>query len=203
MADRINQISPSTTNTKARVGKIIPSRGRLLVTTLIIILVMGYCLLGISYLKQLKEHGELNSQIAEVSQTLNEIPQPPQDLEQQLAAAQTLLAAEQGSFPSKANTTQLINTILAQAMVCGVKATPMVTQPWSVETVGKHDYPVLRLTIAVEGSFTQLTTLASQLEKGEYSTLIMEDLTAGRGEGTTPITGSLKLAIYARPLSSD
>jgi Tfp pilus assembly protein PilO len=208
MADRIEHITPSTKNVKARAGKAILSKGRLFVTIFIVILVMAYFTLGISYLNQLGEHKALTSQIAEVNQTLSEIPQPPEDLEQQLAAAQASRAAEQSSFPTEVNTTQLVNTILAVANACGIKATPMATQPWTVEMIGEHSYPVLRLTVDVEGSFSQLVAFASQLEKEGYTTLVMEELTATRGteqseEGTIPVTGSLELAIYARSLSSD
>ena len=208
MADRINQDSPNTTNTKGRAGKAIKAKGKLIATIFVVSLVLVYAVLGMSYLKQLGEHGALTSQIEEVTQTLSEIPQPPQDLEQRLAEAEAGLAAEQSTFPSTINTTQLINTVLALANSCGVKATPMVTQPWSTEKVGEHTYPVLRLTVAVEGSFSQLTTFASQLEDGDYDTLIMENLNITRStveseEGTTSITGNLKLAVYTRSLSSD
>lgn len=208
MANRINHLSPGTINIKAQVGRTILGRKSLLVTIFIVTLLMLYCILGMSYLKQLKEHQALTSQITEVTQTLSEIPKPPQDLEQQLAAAQTLLAAEQSSFPSQIDTTQVINTILAQAKSCGVKATPMVTQPWSTETLGEHSYPVLRLTVAVEGSFSQLVTFVSQLDQGGYVTLVMENLSATWSteqteEETIPVTGSLKLAIYTQSPSSD
>jgi len=207
MANRISHNSPGTMNIKAQAKRAILSRGRLLITALITILLITYCFLGMSYLKQLKAHEALASQISEVRQTIREIPKPPQDLEQQLAAAQTSLAAEQGSFPSKINTTQVINTILELAKGCGVKATPMVTQPWSTEMVGKHSYQVLRLTVMVEGSFPQLTTFASQLENEGYATLVTEDLSITWGteqseEGTIPTTGSLKLAIYTQSPSS-
>jgi Tfp pilus assembly protein PilO len=208
MADRIEHTSPSTTKVKARGGKAILSKGRLLITTSIVILIMAYAVLGMGYLKELKEQGKLSSQIAEVNQTISEIPQPAEDLEQQLTEAQTLLTAEQNSFPAEINTTQLVNTILGLANSCGVDATPMATKPWAVEMVGKHSYPVLRLTIAVEGSLPALTNFAHELENGEYTTLIIEDLTAERGseqseEGVIPIVGSLKLAIYARSLSPE
>jgi len=208
MADRINQLSPGTLNIKTKAGRAILAKGRLLIPILITLLVMVYCLLGMGYLKQRQEQQELTTQITEVTQTLSEIPKPPQDLEQQLAAAQTLLAAEQSSFPSQIDTTQVINTILAQAEACGVKAIPMATQPWSIETVGEHSYHVLRLTVAVEGSFSQLVTFVSQLEKGEYVTLVMENLSATwsteqTDEETIPVTSSLKLAIYTQSPSSD
>lgn len=208
MADRINQNSPGKMDIKSRAKRAILARRRLLVTILIASLVIVYCALGMGYLNKLKEHGELTSQLTGVKQTLSEIPQPPEDLKQRLDAAQTRLAGEQCLFPSKINTTQLINTILALATSCGVKATPMITQPWSTETVGEHTYPVLQLTIDVEGSFAQLVTFASQLEDGGYNTLVMKNLDISRntGEteaGTTPVTGKLKLAIYTRSLSSD
>jgi len=181
MADRIDRISPNTMGIKARAGRAILSKGRLLITTVIIILLMGYCLIGGNYLKQLNGQKALATQIAEVTQTLSEIAKPSKDLEQRLAEAEASLAAEQGLFPSKINTTQVINTILGLARSCGVKAIPMVTQPWSTETVGKHSYQVLRLTVAVEGSFSQLVDFASSLEEGEYTTLVIENLSASKG----------------------
>jgi Tfp pilus assembly protein PilO len=208
MADKMNQDSPNTTNIKARAGKAIRAKGKLLVTILVVSLVMVYAVLGMSYLKQLKEHVALTSQFNEVTQTLSEIPPTPQDLEQRLAEAEANLAAEQSTFPTTVNTTQLINTVLALANSCGVKATPMVTKPWATETVGQHTYPVLRLTVTVEGTFSQLANFASQLENGDYDTLVMENLNISRstsdsGEGTTLVAGSLKLAVYARSLSSE
>jgi Tfp pilus assembly protein PilO len=208
MADRIEHISPDTMGIKARTGRAILSKGRLLITTVIIILLMGYCLIGGNYLKQLKEQKALTVQIAEVTQTLRGIAKLPADLEQRLAEAEGSFAAEQGLFPSKINTTQVINTILGLAQSRGVNATPMVTQPWTTEKVGKHSYQVLRLTIAVEGTFSQLVNFASSLEEGSYTTLVMENLSATKNseqseEGTTTFTGNLKLAIYTQPSSSD
>jgi Tfp pilus assembly protein PilO len=208
MADRINQNGPSKMDTKSRASKAILARKRLLVTIFIVSLVIVYCSLGMSYIKKLNEHGELTSQLIDVKQTLNQIPQPPTDLEQRLDAAQTLLAAEQGLFPSEINTTQLINTILALATSCGVKATPMITQPWSTETVGEHIYPVLQITVEVEGSFSEVMTFTSQLEDGDYDTLVMKSLSINRStdeteEGATLITGTLRLTVYTRSLSSD
>jgi hypothetical protein len=206
MADRIENIGSG--KTKARAGKALVSKGRLAVTISVVILAMVYAVLGMSYLNQRQKQEELTTQIAEASQTLNEMPQPPEGLEQQLAEAQTLLTAEQSSFPDEINTTQLVNAILGLAQSCEVNATPVETKPWEVETIGEHDYPVLRLTIAVEGSLPALTTFAHELEKGEYTTLIIEDLSASKDteeadDGTTPVIGSLELAVYARSLSSD
>jgi Tfp pilus assembly protein PilO len=205
MADRINQ---NGSNTKGRAKKAILARGRLFATIFVVALFMFYAILGMSYLGELKKHGALASQLAEVNQTLSELPSAPQDLEQRLAEAEAGLAAEQSLFPDKINTTQLINTILAQASSCGVKATPMATQPWSTELVGEHTYPVLQLTIAVEGSFDELVAFANDLGNSEYATLVIKNLSFNRSteqseEGATQVAGTLKLAIYTRSLTSE
>ncbi len=188
-------------------------KGKLLITILIIILLVVYCLFGMDYMKQRQEQEGLTSQITEVTQTLEQIPEPPQDLEQRLAIAQASLAAEQSAFSSQMNSTEVINTILKLADDCKVTAIPLVTQPWSMEKVGEHGYYVFRLSVAVKGSFSQLLTFVTKLENGEFETLIVENLTVTRvseqseeetvSEGTIPITASLDLAIYTQSLTSD
>lgn len=188
-------------------------RGRLLITILIIFLLAVYYLFGMDYMKQGKEQEVLTSQITEVTQTLEQIPRPPQDLEQRLAVARASLAAEQRAFPSKINTTQVINTIIELADDCEVKAIPLVTQPWSTEKVGEHGYYVFRLNVAVEGSFSRLVSFVSKLERAGYKTLIIENMSVTRvteqpeegtvPEGTIPITASVNLVIYTQSLSSD
>lgn len=176
---------------------------QLILTIFIITLAIFYAVFGMGYLKQLEQREGLNSQIAEASQTLAEMPKPPEDLAEQLALAQEQHTEAQNSFPDKVSTTQLINTILAVARNCGVSATPVATQPWTLVTVGEHKYPVLRLTLAVDGNFSQLLTFASQLEEAGYPTLLIDSLTVTRSsetskEGVTPVSGSLKLVFYAR-----
>jgi Tfp pilus assembly protein PilO len=205
MADRIKQ---NGSNTKGQAKKAILARGRLFATIFVVALVMFYAVLGMSYLGELKEHGVLASQLAEVNQTLSELRSPPQDLEQRLAEAEAGLAAEQNLFPDKISTTQLINTILAQASSCGVKATPMATQPWSTETIGEHIYPVLKLTIAVEGTFDELVAFANDLGNSEYATLVINNLNFSRSteqseEEATQVAGTVKLAVYARSMTSE
>ena len=184
----------------------------LLIGIVFILLVTSY-LLGMDYLNQLKEHETLTSQISEVSQTLAQLPQPPQDLEQQLAAAEASLAVLASAFPSQISSNEVIDTILKLADDCEVKAVPLLTKPWSTEKVGEHDYHVFRLSLTVTGSFSQLISFTSKLENGEFKTLIIEKLSVtivsgqseeeSAAEETIPIMASLDLAIYAQSLSSD
>jgi hypothetical protein len=185
-------------------------RTRLPITIFIIILLAVYYLLGTSYLKQRQENQALTAQTIEATETLKEMPQP-QDFGVQLAAAQTNLAAEQSAFPGKVNTTQVINTILELAGECELKAIPLVTQPWSVEKVGEHDYYVFRLNVAIEGGFAQLVSFVSRLENGDYETLIIKNVSvtrlivpaAAETEATIPVTASVDLTIYIQPQTTD
>lgn len=181
-------------------------RSRLLITSLIIILLVVYAYFGMDYIKQRQEHEVLFSQITEVTQTLRQISKPPQDMAQRLAAAQASLAAEQSAFPGKINSAEVVNTILKLADDAEVKAIPLVTQPWSMENAGEHDYYVFRLNVTVEGSFSQLVSFVSQLENGKFKTLIVEDLSitgVTEPEGTIPVTARLDLAIYTQSPTSD
>ena len=186
---------------------------KLLIALLIIILLVVYYIFGMDYMKQRKQHEALTSQIIDAIQTLSQIPKPPRNLEQRLTASRASLAAEQSAFPGKTNSTQIINTILKLADDCGVKAIPLITQPWSIGNIGEHGYHVLRLDVAVEGSFSQLVSFLSKLENGEFKTLIVEDLSVTRvteqpegetvTEGTIPVTASLDLAIYTQSPASE
>lgn len=188
-------------------------KSRLAIVILIIILSVFYYLFGMDYMNQRKEQEVLTSQITEVTQTLGEIPEPPQNLEQRLEAAQASLAIEQSAFPSQVNTTRVIDTILRLAAECEVKAIPLVTDPWSIENIGEHSYYVFRLNVAVEGSFSQFIIFVSKLENGKFDTLIVENISVTRlsqqseeenvAEGTIPIMASLDIAIYTQSLTSD
>ncbi len=193
-------------------------KSKLPITILIIILAVVYYLFGIDYTNQRQEQAVLTSQITEVTQALSEIPEPTQNLEQRLEAAQANLAVEQSVFPSQVNTTRVIDTILRLADECEVKAIPLVTDPWSVENIGEHSYYVFRLNVAVEGSFSQFIIFVSKLENGEFDTLIVENISVTRlsqqseeesvedesvAEEIIPVMASLDIAIYTQSLTSD
>lgn len=186
---------------------------KLLFTVLITILLVVYAYLGIGYMKQSGEREALTSQITEAIETLREIPKPPQDIEQRLAAAQASLVAEQSIFPIKVNSTEVVNTILELADDSGVKAVPLETEPWSIQDVGERVYYVFRLNVTVEGSLSHLSNFVSKLENGRFRTLVVEDLSVTRvsepseeegvSEGTISVVASLDLAIYTQSLTSD
>lgn len=184
-------------------------RTRLLATLLIVTLLVGYYRLGTGYLELRREHEQLGYQIAGASQTLARMPRPPQGLEERLAAARADLADAEAHFPSRLNSTRIINAILELAGDNGVKAIPLITRPWAVAKNGEHDYYVFRLNILATGSFPQLVEFTDRLENGEFPTLIIESLNVTRDTGTGiagpafPVSASLDLAIYTRSPPAD
>jgi len=189
------------------------NKRKLLITLLIVVLLVVYYLLGTDYLKQLKQHESLPLQIAEATQNRAQIPARPADLEERVAAAQAELDTVGNTLPEKLNSTRIIDTILRLADDIGIKAIPLVTQPWTTKGSDNCTYSVFRLNVAATGTFTQLVTLLSQLENGELQTLVMENLSVSRvdeqeGEVATPektirISANLDIAIYSQARTYD
>jgi len=185
-------------------------KSRLIITFLIIAVVAllaVYYLLGMDYLRQRQGHEALTAQITEATRTLVQTPQPPPDLEQRLAAAKASLAAAQTTLPRDLNSTRVINAILKLADACQVTAIPLATKPWIAENIGEGYY-VFRLNMAIRGTFSQLTSFVSQLENGEFATLVVANLDVTRvagptEEGTISVTASLDLAIYTQRTTSE
>jgi hypothetical protein len=187
-------------------------KNKLLMVLLFAVLLAVYCLWGLDYMKQRQQQESLSYQIADSTLALAQMPQPAEGLEQRLATAQANLAAAESDFPAQVNSTLAIKAILNLADDIGVKAIPLVTQPWSVEKNGEHNYYVLRLNVSALGSFSSLTKFTEGLENGEFPTLIIENLTASRdaesseegiSESVMPVSVSLDLAIYTRSPPDD
>ena len=186
-------------------------RLKLIITLAAIVLLVLYGYFGLGYLKGRNEHKVLASQTADISQTLSQVSEPAEDQEQRLSDLRARLAAEQNVFPDKLNSTQIINDIFRLADECGIKAIPIVTQPWSTEYIGQHDYSIFRLNISAEGDLPQLLSFVSILEESEYSTLIIEDVSVSAvreqfpGDNATqeikPFTASLDVAVYTQSLT--
>jgi hypothetical protein len=164
-----------------------------------------YYLIATDYLKQRRENETLAFRIEGMTQALAQLPTPPADPEERLRVAQSDFEATRNSFPDRLNTTSVVNTILRLAEDTGVKAIPLVTQPWQTESFSGHDYSVFRLDISVTGTFTKTVDFINGLENGELSTLLVESVSVERAdeetaeEGALPVETSVTVAVFARP----
>lgn len=172
-------------------------------------LLAAYYIMVTDYFKQRQEYRAMASRTEEVAQMLAQIPTFPADLEERLSEAQSSYAETQNSFPQPLNTTQIIDVIIRLADDAGVKAIPLITQPWTVESISGQDYSVFRLSVTASGDFTKLVSFIDQLENGEPPTLVIESLIVDRAtdisgeQAALPCEARLEIAVYARPPTPD
>lgn len=184
---------------------------------LIIILVIALfaiCIFTIKdYLNQRNQKESIETQIADATGELALIPQPSADLEERLAAVQAELAAVKTSFAIDANDTRIVKKILETAVAAEVKAIPLSTQAWALESISNQQYSVFRLELAVTGTYANLVSFLNKLENGEPKTLIIESLSIEAIPGASLLdaaarealilSADVKIAIYASPMASE
>jgi len=188
-------------------------RKRLLAIVLAIFLIAVYAFFGVDYLDQEAQKEVLTRGISDAREALALIAELPKDTEERLATAQAGLTAVQNEFPTEIDTTLVVSTILRLGEECGVKVLPLVTEAWSGNEVGGHEYPVFRVEIDVEGAFIDTMDFLSMLESTEFKTLILGDLnisSIGEPLGERDLDGetslmmtNLELAVYVRPETYD
>jgi hypothetical protein len=181
----------------------------LLIIILVIALLAVYYFIATDYLKHRRENQTLAPRLEEITRLLAQIPPSSADLEQRLDAARNDFQVTRDSFPDRANTTPVVNYTLRIAEDTGVKAIPLITQPWSTESVSDHDYAVFRCDISITGTFTRLVEYINRLETGELKTLIIESLSVERAtektgeEAGIPVEASAAIAVYTQPPDFD
>lgn len=175
---------------------------KLLVVLLTAALLAGYYYLGTGYLRQRQDQGRLAVETEAAGQALATLPARPTDLDRQLQDALDAQEAARNSLPERMDTTRTLNAILRLAEDGGVKAIPLLTQPWMVESVGDYKYSVFRFELNVSGEFGAVQAFLSRLETGEPATLAVEYLRLTRPEGhpeSGQVEAALRVAVYARP----
>ncbi len=190
---------------------------RLLSVTSIIIaaLVIVIAANGVVWKNRLARSAEialLSGEIKQVSQNMTKVPAPPADLEAKLALARAGLTAAQTALAPEFNRNDAIDYIINLAKECQVEALPISSEGWTVEKTGQS-YPVLRLNIAITGSFTQANEFIYRLQHGKYQTLSVPEIAISRQSGpvgtgsfsgdNTMVTVSLDISIYARPSAAN
>jgi len=170
-----------------------------LVITLTIALLVVYYILGMDLLKQRRQNADLASQVEEMTAALSMLPDNTADLEQQLADARADLAAAESSFSGDTNDTRIINDILRLAQKTGVKAIPLSTRPWLIESIGTRDFAVFHLTLSVAGDLNHLEDFMSQLENGAPVAMVIRYLKVERApaDSGAAIQVNIDIAIYA------
>jgi len=170
-----------------------------------VVLLVVYGVLAMDFMKQGPEQERLLSEIEEVDQSREALPESSTDFAERLAVVQAALVAENEMIPSEIDSSDVIDNILSLAQETGVKAIPLSTQPWREEHIGENTYRVFRISVEIEGLFSQVREYVNRLESGELSTLIVERLIVDVDNdevyagGATQVVASLDLAIFTQP----
>jgi hypothetical protein len=176
---------------------------KLLIVLLALALLAGYYVLGTGYLHQQQEQAALAAGISAARQGLAQLPPRPDDLDRRLEEALVAEKAAEEDLPGRLNTTQTLDAILRLAEDNGVKAVPLVTQPWLTETIGGYEYSVFRLDLTVSGDYSRVAAFLAALETVSLQTLVVDYLRLARTDGPPPVgepvEAGLQVAIYARP----
>jgi len=178
---------------------------KIAIVLIIVILLVVYGLLAMDYMKQGPEQERLLSEIEEVNQSREALSEPSTAFSELLAVLQANLLAEYETIPDDISSSDVIDTILSLAQEIGVKAIPLVTQPWTEQHIGENTYRIFRINVEIKGFFSQVREYVSRLESGVFNTLIVEhvvidieDEEVYAGEAT-PVEASLDLAIFTQP----
>jgi hypothetical protein len=176
---------------------------KFLVVLLAAALLAGYYYLGTGYLRQRQEKDRLAVETVAAQQALAALTPRPADLDQRLKQALDSQEAARNLLPGRMDTTEALNVILRLAEDSGVKAIPLVTQPWTTETAGSYEYSIFRFELNVSGEFVAVQAFLARLESNGPGTLVAEYLRLARPDGQPDsdfVEALLRVALYARPL---
>lgn len=181
---------------------------KIAIILVIAILLVAYYWLGTGYIKERRQNSTLSTDIDDTMLLLAEIPPIDPDLQERLDEVQNELELALNYFPLEPNTTVIINSILRTAEDIGIKAIPLFTKSWTVETLDDYNVNVFRLNLAVSGTSQQFSDFLYQLENGETPTMVIEYLTVNReeeasfqesiSESSIMILADLDITIYAQ-----
>jgi hypothetical protein len=178
---------------------------KIAIALIIVVLLVVYGLLGMDYMRQGSEQERLLSEIEEVNQSREALPEASTDFSELLAVVQANLAAEYETIPTEVSSSDVIDTILSLAQEIDVHAIPLITQPWMEQVIGENTYNVFRVNVEIEGLFSQVREYVERLESGTFTTLVVERLRIDIAEeeayagGATPVVASLDLAVFTQP----
>lgn len=167
-----------------------------------VILVAIACLsLGTSLLRQFLDGRGLTAEIALVEQSLAEakelLKKRPDELREEIAAAQATLTAALKDFPSEAESMQELGKIHQYASENQVEIISLQGQPAPQE--GQTAYNVKQFQLQATGSIPRLTAFLSQIEEGTARTVTLTDVSIVESEGAHTLSASITMYTTSLP----
>jgi len=175
-----------------------------LLAVLAIIVIAFGCLLFTQFamLPQLQARSQLRSQLASAQQKLAESrkaqEKTPDNLKQQLAAAQTALNESAQVFLSDAQAADALNRLYQYAGDSGVKIVNMQAQSNPVK--GSSAYDVRTFRLQVEGLPRNLIRFVAQINEAALPGYVISNVNIAEGQTASVLT--MDVALYTSPYAS-
>ena len=182
-----------------------------LALTVMAMALVAHAVLGVTYLQQQRERDGLASDVQAGRQSLTEYGDAA-SRQQQLAAAEAALEAEQAAFSSRLSGTGIVGALAHLAEESGLKVTEVMTYDRDEMEVGEHTYHALSVSARVEGTLDALRLFVNGLESGALQAVRIEELSIADvellpapspDEADTPevqhsLTVNIDLSVFAR-----
>ena len=186
--------------------KYIPTGERLytLLAVFAIILIAFGCLLFTQFaiLSQLQARSQLRAQLASAQQKLVESrkaqEKTPDNLKQQLAAAQAALNESAQVFLSDSQAADALNRLYQYAGESGVKIVNMQAQ--SNPAKGSNAYDIRTFRLQVEGLSVNLIRFVAQINEAALPGYVISNVNIAEGQTTSVLT--MDVALYTSPYAS-
>jgi len=186
--------------------KYIPTGERLytLLAVFAIILIAFGCLLFTQFaiLPQLQARSQLRAQLASAQQKLVESrkaqEKTPDNLKQQLAAAQAALNESAQVFLSDSQAADALNRLYQYAGESGVKIVNMQAQ--SNPAKGSNAYDIRTFRLQVEGLSVNLIRFVAQINEAALPGYVISNVNIAEGQTTSVLT--MDVALYTSPYAS-
>ncbi len=191
---------------KLDLKKYIPTGERLytlLAVLAIIVIAFGYALFAQSaILPQLQARSQLLSQLASAQKKLAESrkiqEKTPDNLKQQLAAAQAALNESTKVFLSDSQAADALNRLYKYASDSGVKIVNLQAQPNPAK--GSSAYDIRTFRLQVEGSSFDLIRFVTQIKEASLPGYVLSNVNLAEGTTTSALT--MDVALYTSPYAS-
>ena len=132
-----------------------------------IILIVALVGLYTVYSGQAGVRGNLNERLDRAQTLLPGLTKQKQDLEDQLASAQSSLEASQAQFPESVESIEYDDDLFEIAADCNVDISKITASPPTSRTVGAVTYPVSSFVMDVSGSVDDILTFINAVRTGE------------------------------------
>lgn len=170
------------------------------------VLLLAYVVVGAAYVKERQDQSNIKQQIEAGGGTLSGAGNQQgalQDLKDELTYRKAGLANLEQAFPTKLDSTVIMQSLLDYAARSHVTIKQVNALPASEVTGpkgGDAAYTVLRYTLIVDGGLQEMLSFLSQLESGAAPTASVGDVAMAEAGGSQEMT--LSVSFYARSEST-